>query len=86
MSIEDEIRRNNVLIEQMVSQFRTFGEGQQMLNEKVDRLEKKMQAGFMEVHTWISSLEKSNQEEHAEIIQKLERLDKEVQVELKRIK
>ena len=34
--MSDEQRRTNVLLEELMSQFRTFGEGLQMLNDKMD--------------------------------------------------
>jgi hypothetical protein len=34
--MSDEQRRTNVLLEQLMSQFRTFGEGLQLLNDKMD--------------------------------------------------
>jgi len=57
-----------VLLEDLRAQFRTFGEGLQLLNDKVDK-------GF-----------KENSQEHQQLMQMIKELDKEVQVEIKRVK
>lgn len=74
-----------VLLEDLMSQFRTFGEGLQLLNEKVDK-------GFQEVKTEIdslkleiTSLKAENRQEHQQLQQMVKELDTEV-VQIKRIK
>jgi hypothetical protein len=74
-----------VLLEDLMSQFRTFGEGLQLLNDKVDK-------GFQEVKTEIDSLKLEltnlkveNRQEHQQLRQMITELDTEV-VQIKRIK
>jgi hypothetical protein len=74
-----------VLLEDLRAQFRTFGEGLLMLNNKVDK-------GFQEVKTEIdslkielTSLKAENRQEHQQLKQMVKELDTEV-VQIKRIK
>ncbi|HBE78197.1 MAG TPA: hypothetical protein DDW65_10510 [Firmicutes bacterium] len=74
-----------VLLEDLRAQFRTFGEGLQLLNDKVDK-------GFQEVKTEIDSLKlevtnlkADNRQEHQQLKQMVKELDTEV-VQIKRIK
>ena len=39
---QDESRRTNVLMERMLSEFRTFGESLSIVRERVDRMEPKL--------------------------------------------
>ena len=81
-----------VLLEDLRAQFRTFGEGLQMLNDKVDK-------GFQEVNSEITSLKTEligvkadlsnfkaeNRQEHQQLMQIIKELDTEV-VQIKRVK
>ncbi len=67
-----------ILLEDLMSKFNTFGEGLQMLNDKVDK-------GFQEVKSEIDSLKSEltnlkfeNRQEHKQIIQAVQDLDSEV--------
>ena len=68
-----------VLLEDLRSQFWTFGEGLQLLNEKVDN-------GFEMLTNRVDNLEKNNHQEHQQLKQIVKELDREVQVEIKRVK
>ena len=69
-----------VLIENLTSQFRTFGEGLQLLNEKTDQ-------GFETLNHRLDNLEQTNRQEHMHLMQMIKELDREVQDQkLKRIK
>jgi hypothetical protein len=74
-----------VLLEDLRAQFRTFGEGLQLLNDKVDK-------GFQEIKTEMDSLKLEltdlrveNRQEHQQLMQMITELDTEV-VQIKRIK
>ena len=41
---QDESRRTNVLLEKLMSEFRTFGEGQSIMRERLDRMEPDLHA------------------------------------------
>ncbi len=81
----DEQLRTNVLLEELMSQFRTFGEGLQLLNDKVDR-------GFNELNQRIDKLDENNRQEHKQIMRAVQDLDSEVKrldtemVQIKRVK
>ncbi len=68
-----------------MSQFRTFREGLQLLNDKVDR-------GFNKLNQRIDKLDENNRQEHKQIIQAVQDLDSEVKrfdtevVKIKRVK
>ena len=64
-----------VLLEDLRSQFRTFGEGLQLVSEKIDRVEQKLDSHI-----------EQNRQEHHQLIQMVKELDREVQVEIKRVK
>ncbi|WP_132013073.1 hypothetical protein [Hydrogenispora ethanolica] len=79
-------RQVAVLLEDLRAQFRTFGEGLQLLNQQVEQ-------GFSEVKAELSSLQSEvlhlklqNQQEHQQLRQMIQELDNEVQVEVKRVK
>lgn len=80
-----EDRKVTVLLEDLQAQFRTFGEGLQLLNEKVDK-------GFQEIKTEIDSIKTElinvkmeNRQEHQQLLQMVKELDTEV-VQIKRVK
>lgn len=73
--MSDEKRRTNVLLEQLMSQFRTFGEGLQLLNDKMD--------AHIEENRHEFDL---NRQEHPQLMQMIKELDREVRVEIKRVK
>lgn len=89
-----------VLLEDLRAQFRVFGEGLQLINEKVD-------SGLKEVKDEIGSLKSDvnglraevsnlkavnttfkaeNHQEHQQLMQMVKELDNEVQVEIERVK
>lgn len=79
-------RQVAVLLEDLRAQFRTFGEGLQLLNQQVEQ-------GFSEVKAELGSLRSENlhfrlqnQQEHQQLRQMIQELDNEVQVEVKRVK
>jgi hypothetical protein len=79
-------RQVAVLLEDLRAQFRTFGEGLQLLNHQVEQ-------GFSEVKSELSSLQSEilhlklqNQQEHQQLRQMIQELDNEVQIEVKRVK
>ena len=67
-----------VLIEDLRAQFRAFGEGLQMLNEKMDR-------EFSEIKNDLNNFKSENRQEHQQLMQMIKELDTEV-VKLKRVK
>jgi predicted nucleic acid-binding Zn-ribbon protein len=86
-----------VLLEDLRSQFRTFGEGLQMMNEKMDKgfeaLNNRMVETRMDrMETKMDHMETSNRQEHQQIIQTVKDLDNEVKrldtevVQIKRVK
>ena len=82
-----------VLLEDLMSQFRTFGEGLQLLNNKVDngfnslngRVDK-LKSKIDRLEGKLTNLQESNAQEHRQLMQMIKELDKEVQVEIKRVK
>lgn len=86
---------NNVaiLLEDLRAQFRTFSEGLQLLNEKVDngfeslngRVDK-IESKMDRFEGKLTQLQDSNTQEHQQLMQMVKELDKEVQVEIKRVK
>jgi uncharacterized FlaG/YvyC family protein len=74
-----------ILIEEMRSQFRTFG-------EKLDGVEEKVDKGLQEVKDEINALKMQNRYEHQQLSQMISDLNQEVKkldtevVQLKRIK
>jgi hypothetical protein len=78
-----------ILIEDSRAQFRTFGEGLQLLNDKVDRVEIKVDKLEQKLDTHIEENRRdfeANRREHQQLMQMVKELDKEVQVEIKRVK
>lgn len=89
-----------VLLEGLQAQFRTFGEGLQVLDEKVDqgfsslntrmdRIENrmdKMENRMDKMESQMENLKSSNHQEHRQLMQMICELDQQVQVELKRVK
>jgi hypothetical protein len=77
-----------VLMEDLISQFRTFGEGLQLLNDKVDRVETKVDNLDTKLDAHIEenshNFEK-NRQEHQQLMQMVKELDTEV-IQIKRIK
>ncbi|HBE79161.1 MAG TPA: hypothetical protein DDW65_15510 [Firmicutes bacterium] len=77
-----------VLLEDLMSQFRTFGEGLQPLNDKVDRVETKVDNLDTKLDAHIEenrhNFEK-NCQEHQQLMQMVKELDTEV-IQIKRIK
>ena len=70
-----------VLLEDLRSQFRTFGEGLQMLNDKVDRLESKLDAHIEENRRDFEI----NRQEHRQLMQMINEIDTEA-THIKRVK
>ena len=82
-----------VLLEGLMSQFRTFGEGLQVLNDKVDNGFNSLNGRVDKLESRIDRLEgklthsqESNTQEHQQLMQMIKELNKEVQVEIKRVK
>lgn len=82
-----------VLIEDLLSQFRVFGEGQEMLTKKVDKieehmveLEEKITETQMELKAEIAETRKELTSRIDQLDRKVSALDKEVQFEIKRVK
>jgi septal ring factor EnvC (AmiA/AmiB activator) len=70
-----------ILLEDVRSQFRTFGEGLQLLNEKMDT---HIEENRKELKTIQNSLDQ-NRQEHQQLMQMIKELDTEV-IQIKRIK
>jgi len=71
-----------VLIEDLMSKFRTFGEGLQSLNEKFDTHIEENRKEFKAIQNGLDR----NHLEHHQLMQMVKELDNEVQTELKRVK
>ena len=85
-----------ILIEDLMSQFRTFGEGQQILIDRMDKLE----TTVVDIKNDLSDLRIENQIEHKELKQmilevaaeqkeiknKVNDLDQEFEIKLRRVK
>lgn len=71
-----------VLLEDLQSQFRTFGEGLQLVNDKIDRMDQRVERVEQKLDTHIEQ----NRQEHQQLMVMIKELDKEVQVEIKRVK
>jgi septal ring factor EnvC (AmiA/AmiB activator) len=86
--MSDELRRTNVLLEELMSQFRAFGEGLQQLNDKMDIHLEENRKEFKMVH---NSLDRNHQEHQLlkqmvdDLNSDIKRLDSEV-VQIKRVK
>ena len=78
-----------VLLEDLRAQFRNFGEGLQLLNDKVDRVELKVDKVEQKLDTHIEENRRdfeANRRDHQQLMQMVKELDQEVQVEIKRVK
>ena len=71
-----------VLLEDLRAQFRSFGEGLQILNDQLDRQIRHSDNEFEKVHRKLDQ----NQIEHKQMIQMIKVLDKKVQTAIKRVK
>ena len=86
--MSDELRRTNVLLEKLMSQFGTFGEGLQQLNDKMDVHLEENRKEFKRVQ---NSLDRNHQEHQLlkqmidDLNSDIKRLDSEV-VQIKRVK
>lgn len=74
-----------VLLEDIKSQFQVFGDGFQILNEKIDAQGQKLSDKIDSLNQRVISLEVSNSNEHLLILQMLKELSEEQQ-KLKRAK
>ncbi len=77
-----------VLLEDLMSQFRTFGEGLQLLNDKVDRVETKVDKIDKKLDAHIGENRhdfETNRQEHQQLMQMIKELDTEV-FQIKRVK
>lgn len=82
-----------VLLEHLQAQFRTFGDGLQLLTDKVDngfdelngRVDK-LESRMDKLEGKLSQIDESNSRDHKQLMQMVKELDKEVQVEIKRVK
>ena len=70
-----------VLLEDLMSQFRTFGEGLQLLNEKMDAHIEENRKEFKAIQTGLDQ----NRQEHQQLMQMIKELDTEV-IQIKRVK
>ena len=78
-----------VILEDLRSQFKVFGEGLQMVNDKIDRVEQKVVQVEQKVDQVEQKLDahiEQNRQEHQQLMQMIKELDNEVQVEIKRVK
>ena len=75
-----------VLLEDLQKQFRTFGEGLQLLNTKVENGFEEVNSRMNKLESRIEQMETTNQQEHQQLMQMIKELDNEVQVEIKRVK
>lgn len=69
-----------VLLEDLMSQFRTFGEGLQLLNEKMDTHIEENRKEFRTIQNRLDQ----NLQEHQQLMQMVKELDTEV-VQIKRV-
>lgn len=84
-----------VLLEDLRTQFRTFGDGLQMVNAKIDKVDQKVDKLEHEVSGLkneviglkheVSTLSTENRQEHQQLSQMIKELDTEV-VQIKRVK
>ncbi|HEX3045632.1 MAG TPA: hypothetical protein VHY08_12810 [Bacillota bacterium] len=81
-----------ILLEDLKAQFRTFGDGLQMLNDKLDSGFESLNNRMDKLETRMDRLEASNRQDHQQIIQAVKDLDIEVRrldtevVQIKRVK
>lgn len=83
--MSDEERRTNILLEQLMSQFRTFGEGLDGLRNEVNQFRIETDAKFNKLETRmdrldgkLSQMQESNDRDHQQIIQAVYDLDSEI--------
>ena len=74
-----------ILLEDLMSQFRTFGEGLQLLNDKVDKDFQEVKTEINSLKLELTNLKTENRQEHQQLRQMIKELDTEV-VQIKRIK
>lgn len=75
----------SVLLEELMAQFRTFGEGLQLLNDKVDQNIKENREEHQQLIECLDRISGENRQEHQQLMQMIKELDTEV-VKMKRIK
>lgn len=78
-----------VLLEDLQAQFRTFGEGLQLVNDKIDRMDQRLERVEQKLDCHIEENRRdfeTNRREHQQLMQMVTELNKEVQVEIKRVK
>lgn len=81
-----------VLLEDLMSKFNTFGEGLEMLNDKVDKGFDTMNNRMDKLEARMDRMEADNQRDHKQIIQAIQDLNSEVKrldtevVQIKRVK
>lgn len=68
-----------ILLEDLMSQFRIFGEGQESLRDDLKKFRD-------EINARLEKSDLQNRQEHQQLMQMIKELDNEVQVEIKRIK
>lgn len=74
-----------VLLEDLRAQFRVFGEGLQLLNDKMDQGFKEVKAEIASIKADLINLKLENRQEHQQLGQMIKELDTEV-VQFKRVK
>lgn len=67
-----------VLLEDLRAQFRTFGEGLQLLNDKVDNGFDTLNNRMDKMETRMDRMEANNHQEHQQLMQMVKELDQEV--------
>lgn len=75
-----------VLLEDLMSKFQTFGEGLELLNEKVDKGFKELRKEMNSRFDGVDKRFEENRQEHQQLMQMVKELDHEVQFEIKRVK
>jgi hypothetical protein len=74
-----------VLLEDLRAQFRTFGDGLQLLKDKVEQGFKEVKTEIDSMKTELINLKFENRQEHQQLGQMVKELDTEV-IQLKRVK
>lgn len=78
-----------VLLENLQSQFRTFGKGLQLVNDKIDKMDPRIERIEQKLDNHSEENRRnfeSNHQEHQQLMQMIIELDRGVQVEIKRVK
>jgi hypothetical protein len=75
-----------VLLEDLLSKFRTFGEGLVGLSDQLKEFREETNNRFSCLEQKLTNHILENREEHKQLMQMIQELDKEVQVEIKRVK